>query len=255
MFMIPDVIPYTFFDVDNQVGFNFNSSVGSRLMRPVTLSSQEEHRVAKLKKTQNRELNPINKILYSGDSPNRFYEVYRISEPPVSEKSFVGSLRTRTSKTSFVDTIEPNRKYYYLFRAIDNHGNFSNPSSVIQVQIIKDRTIFTEIRNYTYDNNRNIKNKSRTFKKYFRVIPSAPNLLLDLVKSGIEKESGESIKGSGETGFLSIKDITNPSLGVGPHTIWGKKFKLRITSRSSGKKLDINFRMKQKYVKPDEELI
>ena len=251
--MMPDITPYTFFDVDNRVGFNFNSSVGKRLMVPIPFSSEEGQRALRLKKTQNRVLNPDNKILYSGDSPNRFYEVYRVEEPPTSEQSFIGNIRTRTSKTSFVDTIEPNRKYYYLFRAIDNHGNVSNPSSVIQVQIIKDRTVFTEIRNYVYDSEKNIKNK--TFKKYFRIIPSSPNLLLDLVKSGIEKETGEPITGESETGLLTLKDITNPALGVGEHTIWGKKFKLRITSKTSGKKLDVNFRMKQKYKKPNEELI
>ena len=253
--MMPDITPYTFFDVDNKVGFNFNSSVGKRLMNPISFSDEESFRISKIKKAQNRMLNPDGKILYSGDSPNRFYEVYRVEEPPTSERSFIGNMRTRTSKTSFVDTIEPNRKYYYLFRAIDNHGNVSNPSSVIQVQIIKDRTIFTEIRNYTYDSEKNIKNKTKAFKKYFRIIPSSPNLLLDLVKSGIQKENGEMVEGENETGLLTAKDISSPALGVGEHTIWGKKFKLRITSKSSGKKLDVNFRMKQKYRKPNEELI
>ena len=253
--MMPDVAPYTFFDVDNKVGFNFNSSVGQRLMNPISFTDEEGTRVSKLKKAQNRLLNPDGKILYSGDTPNRFYEVYRVENPPSSEQSFIGNMRTRTSKTSFVDTIEPNRKYYYLFRAIDNHGNVSNPSSVIQVQIIKDRTIFTEIRNYTYDNEKNIKNKTKTFKKYFRIIPSSPNLLLDLVRSGIQDESGEMVEAEGETGLLTVKDISKPVLGVGQHTIWGKKFKLRITSKSSGKKMDVNFRMNQKYRKPNEELI
>jgi hypothetical protein len=252
--MMPDITPYTFFDVDNKVGFNFNSSVGKRLMNPISFTDEESLRALKLKKAQNRLLNPDGKIMFSGDSPNRFYEVYRVEEPPTSEQSFLGNMRTRTSKTSFVDTVEPNRKYYYLFRAIDNHGNVSNPSSVIQVQIVKDRTIFTEIRNYTYDSEKNIKNKAKTFKKYFRIIPSSPNLLLDLVKSGIQKENGEMVEGEGETGLLTAKDITTPALGVGQHTIWGKKFKLRITSKSSGKKMDVNFRMKQKYTKPNEEL-
>lgn len=253
--MMPDITPYTFFDVDNKVGFNFNSSVGKRLMNPISFTDEESLRALKLKKAQNRLLNPDGKIMFSGDSPNRFYEVYRVEEPPTSEQSFLGNMRTRTSTTSFIDTVEPNRKYYYLFRAIDNHGNVSNPSSVIQVQIIKDRTIFTEIRNYTYDSEKNIKNRAKTFKKYFRIIPSSPNLLLDLVKSGIQKENGEMVEGEGETGLLTAKDITTPALGVGQHTIWGKKFKLRITSKSSGKKMDVNFRMKQKYTKPNEELI
>ena len=63
------------------------------------------------------------------------------------------------------------------------------------------------------------------------------------------------VEGENETGLLTVKDISSPVLGVGEHTIWGKKFKLRITSKSSGKKLDVNFRMKQKYRKPNEELI
>jgi len=253
--MIPDVNPYTFFDVDNKIGFNFNSSVGERLMVPVTFNSVESDRITKLRRAQNRVLSNDGKIFYSGDSPNRFYEVYRVEEPPTSELSFANSLRTRTSKTSFVDTIQPNKKYYYLFRAIDNHGSISNPSSVIQVQIIKDRTIFTEIRNYTYEGEKSIKNKTKTFKKYFRIIPSSLNLLLDLERSGISNADGSPVEIDNTVGALSVKDISQPVLGVGEHTIWGKKFKVRIISKSSGKKLDVNFRMKQKYDKPNEELI
>jgi len=37
-------------------------------------------------------------------------------------------------------------------------------------------------------------------------------------------------------------------LGSGVDNAWGKKFKVRITSKSSGKKVDINFDFTKKYV-------
>ena len=57
----------------------------------ITFSPEENLRVLKLKKTQNRVLNPDNKILYSGDSPNRFYEVYRVEDHPFPTNLLLGT--------------------------------------------------------------------------------------------------------------------------------------------------------------------
>ena len=47
--------------------------------------------------------------------------------------------------------------------------------------------------------------------------------------------------------------LTSPELGMGLETpVWSKKFKLRVTSKTTGKKVDINFSFKQKSVNTDK---
>ena len=72
---IPDVNVYPFYNKDDAIGFNFNGSVGNRLMTPVVFSDEEQRRIDKLKKSQNR--SDQGKIWYSQDGINRFYEVFR----------------------------------------------------------------------------------------------------------------------------------------------------------------------------------
>jgi len=55
--------------------------------------------------------------------------------------------------------------------------------------------------------------------------------------------------------MCEIKESSPPPLGIASNPVWGKNFKLRITSKTSGKKVDINFAFSRKHkkVKKDEE--
>jgi len=237
---IPDVNVYPFFDTDNRIGFNFNGSVGNRLMLPVVFSEQEKERIDKLKKSQNRE--GQERVWYSQDGINRFYEVYRSTTPPSEHFDFLGQMRTRTPNTSFVDTIEPNVTYYYLFRAIDNHGNVSNPSEVIQVTIVKDKFVYPIIRNYSYETaKKKTKEMKKDLKRYIRISPVLSNMILD--------------KDRTDTSVSSVNKVVSATLGPKGTSIWGKKFKVRVTSKNSGKKMDLNFKFTQEFEKPTDEVI
>jgi len=237
---IPDVNVYPFFDTDNKVGFNFNGSVGNRLMTPIVFSEEEKSRIEKLKKSQNRI--GQEKIWYSQDGINRFYEVYRTTVPPKSPSDFLQNIRTRTSKTSFIDTIEPNQTYYYLFRAIDNHGNTSNPSEVISVTIVKDKFVYPVIRNYSYESSKKKQKETRKdVKRFLRISPVLSSMLINKSKTDIGAESATK--------------VVRATMGSPDAPLWGKKFKIRVTSKNSGKKLDLNFKFVQEFEKPTDEVI
>ena len=237
---IPDISVYPFFDTDNKIGFNFNGSVGNRLMFPITFSESEQGRIGKLKKSQNRQ--GQEKIWYSQDGINRFYEVYRTTTPPSGPMDFLGDMRIRTTKTSFIDTIEPNVTYYYLFRAIDNHGNISNPSEVIQVTIVKDKFIYPVIRNYSYETGKKkTKETKKDLKRYLRISPLLSNMLIDEDRTDVDVESANR--------------VVKATLGPKGTSVWGKKFKVRVTSKNSGRKLDLNFKFTQQFEKPTDEVI
>lgn len=237
---IPDVNVYPFFNTGDKIGFNFNGSVGNRLMLPIIFSEQEKERIDKLRKSQNRE--GQDKVWYSQDSINRFYEVYRSTTPPSDVFDFLGEMRIRTPNTSFVDTIEPNKTYYYLFRAIDNHGNTSNPSEVIQVTIVKDKFVYPIIRNYSYESvKKKTKDTKKDMKKYIRISPLLSNMLIDKGRTDIDVESANK--------------VVKATMGPKGTSVWGKKFKVRVTSKNSGKKMDLNFKFTQEFEKPTDEVI
>jgi len=237
---VPDVNVYPFFNKDDAIGFNFNGSVGNRLLVPLVFSDSEQKRIDKLKKSQNRK--GQDKIWYSQDGISRFYEVYRTTIPPSSPKDFVGGLRTRTPNTSFIDKIEPNKTYYYLFRSIDNHGNISNPSEVIQVTIVKDKFVYPVIRNYSYDSaTKKEKNTLRDLKRYIRISPLMSNMVIDPARTDVDVESANK--------------VVNAVMGPKGSSVWGKKFKVRVTSKNSGKKMDLNFKFTQEFEKPTDEVI
>jgi len=56
-----------------------------------------------------------------------------------------------------------------------------------------------------------------------------------------------SIQETVSSDIVSANDfVTEPSLAVdAEEALWGKRYKLRITSKSTGKKVDINFSFKQ----------
>ena len=46
---------------------------------------------------------------------------------------------------AMVDVIAPNTKYYYMVRQVDVHGNFSNPSPVFEVEMVKQKEVIYPI--------------------------------------------------------------------------------------------------------------
>jgi hypothetical protein len=130
-----------------------------------------------------------------------------------------------------------------MFRSVDARGNISNPSSVYEVELItlEDGTsspkqaVLPLIRAFKFPVFDTTKTK-KDFRKYLMIKP-APN---QSVINNIETNNVSfGIPLAGDENFKSIfseKDVTG-----------GKKFKLRITSKSTGRKMDLNFEFKQKH--------
>ena len=159
----------------------------------------------------------------------------------MSYEDFDGNLlTTETSNVaisvSFVDKISPNKKYYYTFRGIDVHNNRSNPTDVYQVELVQfEGMIFFDINIYTFKfeemGYNNVKS-SRTFRRYLKINPNLIQSLIDYDKSIPNKSTA------------SAYDAPRIKLGLADESVWDKRFKMRITSKHSGKKFDINFTCK-----------
>ena len=128
---------------------------------------------------------------------------------------------------SFVDNVDPNSKYWYIFRVIDMHGNISNPTEVLQVELVDTgNSIFPVIEQYLFPKPEI--SYAKPGQRYLKISPSSVQTRKAASVEGVES-------------FLE-----RPKLGFNAReSIWGQKYKLRITSKLSGKKVDVDFRCVQ----------
>ena len=128
---------------------------------------------------------------------------------------------------SIVDTVVPNRKYWYTFRVVDVHNNRSNPSGILQFEMVDTgNSIYPLIEGYTFPKQEITYTKP--LRKFLMIAPSA-------IQEGKHRNATN-----------AQKFVDHPRLGTDAEkNIWGERYKLRLTSKLTGKKIDINFVFKQ----------
>ena len=238
----PEVTIVPFAGVSDRIRILMDSGVGSYMLEPITFSRKDVSDVEKHKIAQDLPKEST-KIKYETDDHTQRFMIYRMDTEPYSYSDFVESARlttvstvdtslsvtkyTAASSAGFDDTIEPNKKYYYCFRSTDYHGHNSYPTEVFSVEMIEDTgSVYPIIRVHEFREPEEGQVK-RGVKRFFSIKPAMRNLLVNDKESGIP-ESGPNIG----------QDIV---FGRGADTVWKKKFKIRLTSKSTGRKVDFNF--------------
>ncbi len=248
--VFPDVSMIPYRGVNNQILINISNGVGEYKLKPVIIEAKDEIIVQQLKEAQkNEEMSFLN---YKGDDHVSAFEVFRITEKPTSYQDFTGnrvalikadvSALTLQSATaaSFLENILPNKKYYYIFRTIDNHGHISNPTLVYELELIDDNgSVYPSIKIVDFETTKN-KSMSKTFKKFIQIVPSFKQRIVNEEKSGFIVNE-EKIK--------SVLDKDKIHLGLTEEQVWGKNFKIKITSLKTGKKIDVNISFNHTHIK------
>ena len=182
-------------------------------------------------------------------SSPRFVEVYRTSDKPTSYQSFSGNLRKTidlrgatgdiTSDHFFIERVKENKKYYYAFRVRNENGVTGQLSPIFESELINDG-------GYTYGLFNQLSESElvepRTsapllsVKKLINVIPNIQHLQLN----------------TNDTDFSdsSVSQLGSIELGAAAEeTIWDQKFKIRLTSKKTGRKIDLNLKFEKKVSK------
>ena len=177
------------------------------------------------------------KIEFSKDDPPKLYEVYRLTTPPTAYTDFAGNLLQEIEPEygipgALVDDIEPNTKYYYCARSIDTHNNISNPTFVHEIELVDNNgQIFLNQKIYIFPMAH--PQVAEAGRRFIYVEPSLQQLTLPA-------ETLETINNIGV-------DQLPPSSILGDDgvdSVWEKDFKLRVTSKKTGRKLDLNIKFK-----------
>ena len=244
-----DIVP---FRTDSRfLKFIMQSSTGHLVMDPIEINDEDRQMVRMIRIAKN--LNNTDPIMYSADDHPIAFQIYRTESPPKTYADFQGNIRKtvptdisldtpqKATATAYIDQIKSNQKYYYMFRAIDIHNKIGAPTAVYEVEMVSDKGAFYPvIRIYDMDTRHDVV-KTKTGRRFIQVIPNVEQTLINESKSEFDS-------------FGSAKDVKgNLTYGYSQESIWNKKFKLRLTSKKTGKKIDINLRFKTKRVKTDLE--
>jgi hypothetical protein len=235
----PDITPYQKLDDSQTIGFFYNRDSFVERPYPAVLNGQEEIERKKYL-TSNSYYNSENITAQSTDP--HFLEIYRVSSRPTSYKDFDNNLVTTVSLKEkdlklpyksgiFEHKIETNTTYYYIFRFLNAHRQPGRFSPVIQTELVSDGgykySLFEIYSEEKITRKTPVNQPSKALKKIFQVIPNPNQLIL-----------------TGDLDYSQTAASQYNKVVVGSETleesIWDKKFKIRLISKKTGKKLDIN---------------
>lgn len=235
----------------NKLKMFFTISTGTEDSEPITLTEQEAADAAQIAINQAR---TDGKITFRTDDSASSFQVYRLTRQPATIDDFSGSLykiastqppkMQRASSATIEISQVPNVKYYYMFRTVDIHGGLSNPSAIYEIELYNDGGAgYPIIRHYDLASP-NPKTTTKSARKIIQIVPRIAQAFLNERASGLVNDSGEFEPASGNRHIV---------LGNQAEPLFGKKFKIRLTSKSTGKKVDLNINFKTKRIRGEIE--
>ena len=236
------VTPYYIEDDSNRIGFKleYNSFIPS--VFPNAVSADDSSLKALYLNGNDLENDSI--IQKESISNPQFFEVYRLDEKPTSLSSFESNTRTSISleiqgnkketysDSFFDDIVVPNRKYYYLFRAITQSNQISHTSLIYEATLVSDGGYKYAIFNTIHpDELLGTKPEvSSKFKKVFQLSPKIRQMVFDTSDVDFTQDAES--------------QINNLKVGMADDPLWDKTFKLRLTSKKTDRKIDLNITYK-----------
>lgn len=239
--MRPQVDFVAYRDFNNRVLINLNQNSGVVLEDPINIEEEDAGDFGEIRRQQKCEERNDSRIRFASDDYPTEFEVYRIEKKPVKYSDFKGGIRAhvktdfdldslqKATSASLIDEVKPNTKYYYMVRCIDVHGKKSNPSSIYEIEIIdNDGFIYHSFKAIELEPPKQTM-PEKGFKKQIKISPTLSQLLINEQKSLLDNVD-------------TANGITNVILGVREESLWGETFKFRITSKHTGKKIDVNIK-------------
>lgn len=218
----------------DKVKMLFNSGIGDYQLDPIVIEPSDNAVFENIRKALNLEVG--SPLPYRSDDPPAKFQIFRTITHPENYSDFSGhlikNLENRVgenyiymSSNSFIDRVEPNVKYYYTFRSVDIHGNISNPSPVYKIELVDDdgtTYLLVEVVDFI---KREKTQLNKNMRKLFNVVPRMSQCI---------------INGAEINDYTSARGLSSPQVGLEDEPLWGKKFKIRLVSKKTGKKMDLN---------------
>ncbi len=253
--------------IDDKLFFILNGSISELKQRPVLIQSEDADIFAK--NITNQKLNGLEDIMtFDGDDGIEYFQIFRLDYHPTNYREFKNNFKTIATRiqcaeqtstlqacewiernhATFLDTVKANKKYYYIFRSVDVHGNISNPSPIYEIEMVNSEGTIFPIINTVDLLPTNNKSSSKTAKRFLHIRPNAMQMFINEQQSQyyILNENGEQdLKNSANEVKNSVV------LGLAEEKIWNKKFRLKVRSKLTGKIIEVDFKFIYKMLDSD----
>ena len=243
-----DVVPFQKIDNSQTLGFLINyeeyptRDTGATMALPYPTVVTRDDNTLKVAYSISNDLTTAGKMFEESVSKAATIEVFRMGEKPTAYTDFANHLYTQIdlsikntqnylSNHIFYDKITTNQKYYYLFRFANEHNIAGYLSPIIEAEMIDDGgykySVFNDLFEEDLTDDTFI-NPSKQFKKIIQILPNMQHIQFDTTDVDFNLTAAEN---------LSNLNIGTPGI---EESIWERTFKVRLTSRKTGKKIDLN---------------
>ena len=236
-----DVVPFQKIDNSQTLGFfikveSFEPSMA--FPTPIT-DADREYRTQYL---DSNELLPGSNLPSATVSDQSSIQIFRMDQKPQSLTEYKDHLYKtiplRIKGTAeylstyvFYDKVSANKKYYYLMRFVNEHGQAGHSSPTIEAEIINDGGYKYSL----FDNlfveelgAPGLTTPSTTFKKLMHILPTTSQLFLQPNNIDFQQPASQALADE----LIQV--------GITDDSIFDQEFKLRLTSKKTGKKIDLN---------------
>ena len=127
------------------------------------------------------------------------------------------------------------RKFYYAFRVVNENGVGGFLKEVLEAEFVNDGGYRYALFNTLFEEDLAPKTHidvTKNSKKLFELAPARQQVMLNADEADFSKEALEEF----EAGSIKI--------GNAADLVWDKTFKIRLTSKKTGKKIDLNITYK-----------
>ena len=251
-----NVFPYQHLDASQKIGFGLHYESFLAKTVPTAISSTDSQLLEDF--INANDLLKDSKITNKSVSRPRYVEIYRIDEVPTDYTDFENRLITtldlkekntiipRTSAGAIAphetftftnifydEKITTNKKYYYLFRILNEQRSPAHLSEIYEAQLVNDGGFNYSLFDIFYESDleENVFVKpSKNVKKLIQLQPNIQQLTLNTTDVDFDDDA--------------FTQLSNVAVGSADDLIWGKTFKVRLTSKKTGKKIDLNITYK-----------
>lgn len=245
----PDVLLRPIKNSNGDLNIFLNSGVGDYIDLPIALTGDERSHFDEISMLQG--LSPY--VRFKNEEPVTRYEIFRKILLPeedlgsMSYTDFKEDLYTTinnplAASAEYKDSLLLDRDYLYFFRAVDDHENKSNPTEVYRVRLISDgggNFIDFDIAVVEFKNKKKRSSYVRTARRLITIQAPPDQVFL--------KDFGQDVESAYDTELLvgqKEQSLFVPSKKDEAKT---RKFKVRLTSRGTGRQIDVNLRFVHKH--------